>query len=449
MKLCLIHPPIPFLNDRKVAPPLGILYIGAHLRNEMPEVETTILDQNLLDDISVEACVEQVLSVDADVYGLSYGTTQYEYVVTISKAIKKAHPKAIILHGGAHADALPAETLIDSGGDIVMASEGEISMLELMRTLDSGGDISEVLGLYYMEDGKLKFTGDRPLIRNLDDIPLPARDLVDMSEYTRTINGVAATPIITARGCPGKCIFCSQKMWRNRVRFRSVENIVAEIDEIYEKYDIRNILFLDDTLTASKKRMMALCKELKARKIQWRGWTRANSMDQELADTMADAGCLALCIGVESGSQTMLDTMKKQTSVDANARAIAEIKKSGMYARASLLIGTPGETWDTINETVDFVLETRPDDWILSVFVPVPGSEAYTDPDKFEMKIFDDRDRVDFFKDFFVVGGIMESGSVMEYKTLSNVEIQKMRDYMFDRLTAECPPKLYTPKGIQ
>jgi radical SAM superfamily enzyme YgiQ (UPF0313 family) len=427
-----------------------VLYLASSLRRSMPEVSIDILDQGLNEDISVGACVQQVLATEADLYGLSFGTTQYAHTIAISRAILREKPGAFIVCGGPHASALPQETLADTSCHVVIDSEGEITFCDIVSALRNGRPLSEVPGCTWLdESSRIVSSGPRSFVRDIDDLPFPARDLVDMSRYTRTINNVRATTIITARGCPGKCIFCSQQMWRSSLRLRSVGNILAEVDEIYAKQGIRNILFLDDTLTVNRRRTIDLCAGLKERGVIWRGWTRATSMDDELAAVMADSGCMALCVGVESGSQRMLKNIKKGTSVAANRRAIAAIKRAGINARVSLMIGNPGETWKSIQETIDFVLETRPDDWILSVFVPVPGSEAYQQPEKFGIRFLHNGDRKDFYSSFFVVGGEMESGGVMEYESLPRAEILRMRDQVFETLMRECPPKLYSPMGIK
>lgn len=451
MRIVLIHPPIPSMADRRVSPPLGILYIASYLRERFSNITIDVIDQNLNDDISVKESVNQVLNRPADIYGLSFGTTQYKYVVAISRALKERYPDSMVVCGGAHASAEPGETLEDTRCDLIVESEGEETMMELVKNrIQRKNSPHEVKGLYYLsEDKEVIYTGARQFITDLNVLPIPARDLINLDKYTRTINGEKATTIITSRGCPARCIFCSQHSWRYKLRMRSVENIIAEIDEIQEKFGINNFLFLDDTLTAEKGRIFKLCDELKKRNIMWRGWTRANAISNDLADKMAASNCKVLCIGVESGSQKILDNLKKGTQVEQNREAIKIIKKVGMSCRVSLMVGAPGETWETVNKTVDFVLETQPDDWLLSIFVPVPGSEAFRYPEKFKLKILKGKDRISFYDNFFVTGGEMISGKVIEYPNLQMREIEEMRDYIYNALMEKCDPKLYNATGIK
>jgi anaerobic magnesium-protoporphyrin IX monomethyl ester cyclase len=450
MKIVLLHPPVPCMTDRKVSPPLGILYLAAYVRQHLG-ITPVVIDQNLNDDITLDVCTRQVVDEHADIYGVSFGSTQYPYVVAIVKAIRDHYPHAVVLLGGPHATSLPAETLAETGADAVVESEGEETFLALVERLLAGRrDFSDITGLFLpTADGGMTHTGRRPFIKDLNAIPYPARDLVPFHQYTRTILGEGATTLITSRGCPAQCIFCSQAVWRRRIRLRSVSNIIGEIDQIRSQFGINNFLFLDDTLTIDRKRVVRISRELKARKSTWRGWTRASHVDQEMLDVMADAGCMTLCIGVESGSQRILDGLKKGTTVEQNRRGIEMVKRSGMYSRISLIVGSPGETWDTVNETVSFVSEARPDDWVLSSFVPVPGSEAFADPRKFGIRMKPAAAGARGYEDFFVVGGEMQSGHVMEYDGLDAATLGAMRDHVYATLMERCPPKLQTFKGIQ
>jgi radical SAM superfamily enzyme YgiQ (UPF0313 family) len=207
---------------------------------------------------------------------------------------------------------------------------------------------------------------------------------------------------------------------------------------------------LDDTLTVNPNRIELLCHELKTRGVKWRGWTRANLINPGLADTMARSNCLALCIGVESGSQKILTNLNKGTKVEDNRRAIKILKNSGINSRISLIVGSPGENWHTIRETIDFVVETQPDDWLLSIFVPVPGSPAYASAEKYGIRFLKSKQpKCESYRKYFVTGGEMESGQVMEYDDLSAEEILEMRNYVYEILMEKCPPKLHRSEGIR
>lgn len=449
MKAVLVHPPMTTMTDRKISPPLGLLYLAAYLRERM-DVEIQVIDQNLNDDISETSCIRQVIAADGDVYGISFATPQYGHAVAIARAIRKHRPQCLVVCGGPHPSALPFETLKDTLCDAVVESEGEETLLDVIRHAMGEIPLDQVLGLYFLgKDGGLQYTGTRPFIHDLDILPFPARDLVDFRKYTRTINGEAAATLITARGCPGRCIFCSQHTWKHKLRLRSVDNIMAEIDQVGTNFGIRNFLFLDDTLTANKKRIYRLCDELRKRRISWRGWTRANMVSPPLLSKMAEADCVALCIGVESGSQRILDNLHKGTTVEENRRAVLAIKEAGIKARITLIVGSPGETWESIQETISFVLDVEPDDWLVSIFVPVPGSEAYKDPSKYGIRLLSTGNRIDYYSHFFVTGGEMMSGQVMEYEHLSREEILEMRNYVYDVLMEKCPPRLHRPEGLR
>jgi anaerobic magnesium-protoporphyrin IX monomethyl ester cyclase len=446
MKLVFIHPPTPSISDRKVSPPLGILYLAAYLREKMKDLEIKVIDQNLIDDPNLATYVREAVSEPADVYAVSFGTTQYSYAVAISRALKETYPEAVIICGGVHASVLPQETLEDTNCDFVCLNEGEITLYELVKALSNReNDYLHISNLHYKDKGGQRvFTTKRNLIKNLNELPFPARDLVKIGEYSKTINNENAANVITARGCPGKCIFCSQDIWENRPRLRSVDNIIAEIDQIKKLYRIKNILFLDDTLTSHRTRILDLCEKLKTRGIIWRGWTRANYIDEKLAQLMRNSGCESLCIGIESGSQKILDSLRKKITVEQNYNAMMAIKRAGINARASLIVGSPGETWDTLNETLNFMEKIQPDDWLVNIFTPLPGSESFTYPERFGIHLLkNEATNMEFYDKFMILEAKQSKHNLMDYDNLPYSEIIMMHDYLNDELKWRCAGPLY------
>ncbi len=442
MKVLLVAVPYDRLTDPTVAPPIGLLSLAAIVRCHGEDI--SVLDLNVaFEKPKLDECVNAILKHNADVIGISCMSPSYKWAKDLSLVLKNKTNSVLVI-GGAHATALPEQTLRDTAFDIVVCGEAEDTIVELINNKFIPN--STIDGIAYRYGDKVVITKDRVLIKNLNILPMPARDLIDVNKYSRTVAGEKATNIITSRGCYGKCIYCFQdKMWHNMVRFFSAERVLGEIDWVRENWNIHRFLFLDDTLTVNRDRFIKICNGLKERKIVWRGWTRVNNVDKELLDIMKDSGCYMLCLGIEHFDNGMLKTMRKGTTAELNKRAIKLVKESGIICRVSVIVCAPGETDETIDVMKQGFLETRPDDWLLNVFVPLPGTEAFMNPDKFNMILDDDIN----YSNFFVVGNSMESGICMQYPGVSKDKILQIRNNMFSFLMKEIPPKCYTEKGIK
>lgn len=403
VRISLIALPNPTLTDPRIAPPLGLLYLAGYLKKH---------GYNNIQVINL--AFQELPDIDADIIGVSVSSTQVAYANQYLERLSSLYPNSIIVVGGPHPTTLPNDLLCD----FAVVGEGEQAFLDIV----SGDAVDTVVCRDYITD--------------IDDIPFPARELIDFKEYTRTIGGKPATNMITSRGCPARCIFCDQDVWQNKLRFHSAEHVLGEIDDIKAKTGIDRILFLDDTLTFNRERILEICEGLKKRGVLWRGWTRASCIDRRLLKVMKDSGCQSLCIGVESGSDTILKNLHKGTTVAQNLKAIKIIKEAGMYARASIMIGSPGETPDTVAETKDFMAAAKPDDWIVSTFVPVVGSPAWKEPGKYGIRITD-KD----YANYFVVGYDQQSGLVFEQDSMSKDELIKQRKELIEWLTVNVPRK--------
>ncbi len=450
MKISLVSLPYEHLTDPKIAPPLGLLYLAATVR-ENERYEVKVIDLNQEDDNSLDGCVNRIVNNNPDVIGISCMSPSFHLAKELSWRLREK-TKALLVIGGTHVTALPYETLEKTGFHIAVIGEGEETFVELLSHLTPTGCVekfSEIkgVGIYLKELDFHQFNGRRTVIKSLDDLPMPARDLVDVGKYTRTIMGEKATNIITSRGCMGKCIFCMQEpMWQNKIRFLSSKKVMEEIDWIRSNWGINAFLFLDDTMSMKKSRFMEICEGLRERKSIWRGWTRVDCVDKDITNAMVDSGCKMICLGVEHFDDNILKTLRKNITCEMNLEAIRTIKNSGLVARISVIVGCPGETWDSVRLMRDKIIESRPDDWLINIFVPLPGTEAFNQPDKFGIKLDDD---LGDYEKCFVIGGDMESGQFMSYDNLSKEEILKMRNWLYKELIEKCPPKYYTREGIK
>jgi len=261
--------------------------------------------------------------------------------------------------------------------DYVIIGEPEYTIKDIL----SGVPDSEILGICYSDDNHQPVkTGERPFIENLDSLPLPARHLVDNTIYKRPDNGKVQAVIKVSRGCPYHCFFClATPVSGLNVRMRSAENIIAEIKECVEKYNIKNFIFWSDIFNIDRNWTIDLCKKIieSGLKIVWSSNTRANTMDDEMASWMYKAGCRLCSIGVESGSQMILDNIGKKITLDEIRKTVKILKKNKIKIYNYFVIGLPWETEETVEETIKFAIEL--DSNFISFYTanPLPGTKYF------------------------------------------------------------------------
>lgn len=399
MKFCLINPPDPICEDAKWDEPLGLLYLAAVLMENGYEVE--VLDMNFYDGL------DELRRHDADVYGIYCSSALLEPTLKINSLIKEDYPEALRIVGGPHATCMPEQ--MAEYFDKVVVGEGEKAIIEVLE------------GKWV---GKLVHC---PPIEDLDTVPFPARSLVPIKKYHRRVGGRVSTGMITARGCPHSCAFCS-KVWGKKARFRSAGNIISEVEECINDYGIRAFSVRDDTFTLNKKRLFKILDGFKKLDVLWRCLTRVDQVDEKTLQAMKEAGCVQIVYGIESGSQKILDNLNKGTTVKQNVEAIRLTKKVGIPSKAAVIVGNPGETWDTVAETIQFIDDSRPDEGILCVFTPFPGSPAWENPDKFKLKILT-RD----LSKYVVVGSEMQGNVVVETEEMTASEIAEAHDLILNK----------------
>ncbi len=463
--IVLVCPPNPSMIDPRIAPPLGLLFLAGWAVREgnYKREDFAVIDLNTAcyqpdapkghgtHDFSVERCMAEIPR-GGKVYGVQLASMQMPHGIAVAKELRAREPQALVVCGGSHASALPEECAEDF--DVVVTQEGEIIFLEILRAWVEGVSSPMVSAAELRDLQRRRREPNGPdgivvagkSVDPLDQAPFPMRELLDFSKYTRKVAGAPATNIITTRGCPARCNFCQQdSLWGSGLRVQGAEHILAEVDDIFEKTGIRNLLFLDDSLTARKRSdMLLLCEGLEKRGVKWRGWTRANLIarpgEEEILAAMARSGCQALCIGVEAGTDKVLKAVGKGTKVSQNRIAIQRVKDAGMYARCSIMVGNPDETWEDVEALVAFIEEVEPDDWILSSYVPLPGTPAWDHPENYGMIIDKAKAKRESYRHFFVVGGDEQSGLVHSYTNgLGPDEIQLRHDYVQEALLRRAP----------
>jgi radical SAM superfamily enzyme YgiQ (UPF0313 family) len=358
-------------------PPLGLAQLASYIARD--GLRVFIVDSNA-DKISIEEIPGKIreLNISPVFIGITSTTSIINQAIAAAKVCKENYPQSKIIMGGVHPTLFPDEMLQNIFIDFVVRNEGEETLLELV----SGNDVSSIQGLSYRVNGVVKHNQAREFLKSLDDLPFPAYHLLPMKKYRPALGGYKQLPgtgLITTRGCPGRCTFCCGQYFGTKIRTRSAKKIFEEIKLLNKDYGIKEIAFYDDTFTAFKQNVVDLCDLLIASglNITWSCFARVDFVSEELLMLMKKAGCHQICFGVETASQEILNNIKKHTSLDKASSAVALTKKCGIEARITLMLGNPGETVQTMEDTLKFAIELDPDIALFNITTPYPGTEMY------------------------------------------------------------------------
>ena len=445
MDITFINPPQAFSKSMVTAgvtPPLGIAYLAAVVieegyraklidaLGEAPDEISLYRDGFSLRGFNFEQIIREIPK-DADLVGISnLFTFAFPMVLDLAREIKKKRDIPIVL-GGAHPSATPSETLRNEQIDYVIMSEGEQTILDLLKVLDGKKKENELDGFAWKEKGVVRVNPKTKLIENLDKIPFPRRDLLPMENYfkAREAHGTVNerwTPLISSRGCPYECTFCSSRLWLRRWRVRSAKNVVDEIEECIENFRIKDFHFEDENLTISKERTIEICDEIKDRNLDiiWQtpNGIRASATDNEMLIRMKEAGCKHITVAPESGSKRVLEeVIRKHQNLDDVTRVVRLAKRIDLKSAAYFILGLPGETLEDIEMTMDYSAKLAKeglDEVVFSMFIPLPGSELY-DKLKAEGKLNHN------YEDLAAIGDLNKAASWSEH--VSSEQLQKLR----------------------
>ena len=396
MKVMLVNPPDFGSKYREflgmVVPPLGLAYIAAVL--EKHGFRVSIVDAPAL-NLSLRDIGKIVYREKPDVVGIQALTPSIYSAYGVARVVKKISPETVVVMGGYHPTFADFETLKECREvDICARGEGEYTMLNIVETLESGGDLSGVLGITFRDkSGRIVRNPDRPLIRDLDELPFPARHLLPMDKYRVFGLKIPATTIVCSRGCPMRCSFCaSSAMYGGTVRFRSPGNVVKEMEHVKEKFGVKMVAFVDDTFTLFRKWVNKLCDKIIKRKLDiiWGAAARVDTLDFKTLVKMKKSGCETLFFGVESGVEFILKKIGKTFSLNKVMKVFEWCRKLGIRVIASFALGFPGETLDTIRKTIELAKKLKPDYVVFSIATPYPGTRFFKEClDKGILKIRD------------------------------------------------------------
>ncbi len=394
MKVLLLNPPMYYgaynqagrLYLDKSYPPLGLSYIAAVLEKEGFNVKAVDLV-----DTPFESIGAIIRRESPTIVGISCNLTDYRWgAFRLAQITKKVDPKITVVLGGSHATHLYKQILENFPIDAIVRFEGEQTFLEFVKAVEKGAGFRDIKGLAYIEDGKVILNEARSLVDCLDCLPFPAYHFFDFEGYVhysspvkfkgKKISEVKSRNIMASRGCPHDCKYCSiNRFWQRKCRLRSASNVVDEIEMLYRNFGVGHFNFFDDAFTLNCDRVIAICKEIIHRQldISWECVTRVDAVSFDMLLWMKRAGCQSISYGVESGSPAVLKAINKKQTPAQVINAFELTHKAGIKAFILLMIGNPGETENTINETIGLLRIIKPDKIRATLTLVYPATGLY------------------------------------------------------------------------
>ncbi len=375
LRVLLIDPPVALRRTIIESPNMGLAYIGASLIDE--GVRVRILDLNAI-RYSKRVVKNYLKKNKYDIYGIGCMIVAYDYVKFLSKTIKKYYSDSLIVAGNSIASSIPEVLLKTTNVDIAVIGEGEITIKEIVQKFIQDKDYSQIAGIYFKKNNKIIKTEDRPPVKDLDLLSMPAINLYSMELYLASNKNqlypdLSFYPLSSTRGCPFNCTYCYHAYQGYKVRRHSTERIIREIKRALKNYENIMFSFVDDNFTFKKKSVLEFCDALEKENldIKWAAASRVDVIDEELVKRMKEMGCVSVGFGIESGSQTILDNIKKNVRVEQAKNAIQICHKHGMKTLTSYMLGNRGENYHTAMETYKFIKEVKIEH-AFRFFLPIP-----------------------------------------------------------------------------
>lgn len=394
-KIIFLNPPLT-LKERygafnlggTVMPPLGLLSLAAVTRQR--GYDTTIIDGEIL-ELDEGLLAETIVSRRPDYLGITAVTLSIAKASRIASHIKKMMHSIKIIIGGPHVTAVKERTFDEFPVfEIAVLGEGEITLCDLLDALDNNRDLTTVKGIIFRDQEKVVITEHREYIADLDQLPLPAWDLLpDIRKFYRppfnAFNKFPVGYLITSRGCYGKCIYCSRAVYKNKVRFHSAEYVLRMIQDLQGRYGVKEILFDDDEFLVSRKRIERLAELFQEHKIHlsWSCLSRIMKVDPELLLILKKMGCWQISFGIESGDQKVLNFLKKHITLRQIENTLSATQDAGIRTKGFFMVGHAIDTHESIEKTIRFAKSLPLNDLQTSIFTPLPGSEIYTDAHRY------------------------------------------------------------------
>ncbi|MCB4790816.1 MAG: B12-binding domain-containing radical SAM protein [Elusimicrobia bacterium] len=388
MKITLINPSLMRQDELRwdkggTYPPLGLCYIAAVLRNNKHEVN--IIDGEAL-RITGEKLKERLLKDRPQVIGITSHTPKFNQLLDTIKTIKELNLQAAIVVGGPHISLIPEKTMKQIPQiAYAVIGEGEYTFLELVNSIENKQPIEKVNGIAYRQGDKIILTSPRDYIKNLDELPLPARDLLpniagECYSNAFRYKQLPMTSVITSRGCPYACIFCA-RIFGARYRMHSFDKVMEEIRHLVKNYGIKEIIFVDDTFIVDIERTIKICNALKEQKLglTWSCHGRIDILYKhpELIPLMKNSGCWYISLGIESGNAEVLKKIRKNITLEQVDSVVNQLNSAGIHTKGFFMIGHPYDTKESIRDTIDFAKSLPLGSVQFSYTIPYPGTELF------------------------------------------------------------------------
>ena len=380
MRICLINPPWTIKKGniwkyiRSTMPPIGLLYIAAVLEEDQKDVDIIDFQAERSNWKDVEETIKG--RGRYDYYGITISTTIANNGYRVSNIIKNIYPETVVLFGGVHATAIPNEPFYKGDADFVVRGEGEYVTLRLINS----EEFDTIDGLSFKKENRILHRGQNGIVNDLDSLPFPAYHKIKIKNYKPAVGAYKRLPamnMLSTRGCPGKCTFCNSA--KIPIRKRSAQNIFLEMKILSEQYGIKEISFYDDTFTTYRRNVTRLCDLLIENKIDltWCCFARADTVSEIMLNKMKEAGCHQVMYGIESADKNVLRNIRKNIDHQKTINAIKNTKKAGLTVRCTFMMGNPGETVESLEETIKYSIKLNPDIALYNITTPYPGTEMY------------------------------------------------------------------------
>jgi radical SAM superfamily enzyme YgiQ (UPF0313 family) len=364
---------------------MGILYLAAYLRSRL-DLELLLMDQRV-ENASVESVVRRAADFGADVVGLSLMTPYAFMLGPLTRGLRAALPEAFIVVGGAHVSACQDEALAGNAADAAVPGEGESALEQIIRARQARAGLTSIPGLLWRSGGDaiIRNPGSTPFIEDIDGLPFPAYDLLDISKYWAWPAGGQSPPskylsLFSSRGCPCRCIYC-HRVFEKRFRASSPERVVAEIEHYTKVFGVTDIEFLDDVFNFDSKRVLEICDLITKRNLRLRicfpNGLRADMLTEEVLDALAGAGVYHSGFALESGSPRLQQFIGKHLDIDKFLQAVQWATERGIFATGFVMLGFPTETEADMQATLDVACDSRLHTASFFTVIPFPGTELY------------------------------------------------------------------------
>ncbi|MBS7631769.1 B12-binding domain-containing radical SAM protein [Candidatus Bathyarchaeota archaeon] len=376
----LISPPYKGL----IREPMGLYYLSGVLNSI--GISTKIIDLNV-DLFSRVEFHEYVQNLDPKIVGITSFTFNFSVAQKVLKEIKRVNSKIITVMGGVHASAIPEKILEETAAlDYVVCGEGELTLLEFCRRVLNGEEVNSLDGLAFRDDGKIVVNPPRDLIKNINELPLPNRELLPIKKY----------PVIlvqTSRGCPYNCIFCNiNTFYGRKIRLRDPEKVVDECEQVIKKFGVKNFFFFGDSFTFNPSWVEKFCDEIIRKKLDfnWACETRVDNVNRIMLEKMRKAGCVEIQYGIDYGDEEVLKNLGKNISVSCVDEAVTWAKKAGLITGGFFIFNVPGENEETMEKTFNLIQKVPIDAIEVNLLTPFPGTSIWSNPGKYNMRIIED-----------------------------------------------------------